>query len=52
MSKFQYKIDNLPVKIIVEAFYHLVMSSEVETSRCETLRISAGFVDCASLHSE
>jgi hypothetical protein len=40
------------VKDIVEVFHHLVMSSKVETSPCETLRITAGFLDCASLRSE
>jgi hypothetical protein len=30
----------------------LVMSSEVATSRCETLRGATGFLDYASLRSE
>jgi hypothetical protein len=30
----------------------LVMSSEVETSRCETLGSATGFLDYASLRSE
>jgi len=30
----------------------LVMSSEVETSRCETLSGLTGFLDCALLRSE